>query len=125
MRRSSWSAAMFRSDRSIRNRFGLLGVSAVLWLAVAAHVRAAEPVGKKYAVLIGIDRYNHDSFTKLTYAENVVAALAAVLRVAGYEVTLLPGAEGAKDAERQPPHANIENRLTAVLDRAGPADLVL
>jgi tetratricopeptide (TPR) repeat protein len=81
--------------------------------------------GKRYAVLIGINAYEHPRLRKLRYAENDAAQLARLLRRAGYEVVLLTGAEGARNARQQPTRANIEARLDEVLRRCRRGDTVL
>jgi hypothetical protein len=61
---------------------------------------AAPEPGKKYALLVGINEYDHAKLPALKYAENDAADLAVVLRKAGYEVIVLSGAEGKKEASR-------------------------
>jgi formylglycine-generating enzyme required for sulfatase activity len=93
-----------------------LGAAAALGLAQA-------PSGKKYAGLIGINRYEHPKLKPLTYAEADVNALASVLRKAGYEVTVLTRAE--TDARLRPTRANILGRLKEVLRQCRQGDTVL
>src|ERR1700704_3691701 len=47
--------------------------------------------GTRYALLAGVNDYDHGNLQKLNYAVNDVAELADVLKGAGYSVTLLTG----------------------------------
>src|SRR6202040_4155358 len=67
------------------------------------------------ALLVGINRYDHAKLPALKYAENDATEMARVLRLAGYDVLLLTGAEGARKADRKPTKANVEARLTEIL----------
>jgi formylglycine-generating enzyme required for sulfatase activity len=79
----------------------------------------------KYAVLVGINQYDHRKLGRLKYAENDAVALGKLLKGAGYEVLLLTPGEGARDAKRKPTKANIEARLKEVLRKCGRGDTVL
>ena len=70
--------------------------------------------GKKYALLVGVNSYEHPKLPALKYAERDVQALAAVLEKAGYEVTLLTGAAKAR---LRPTRANIEAQLKEMLGK--------
>jgi TPR repeat protein len=75
--------------------------------------RAQDSTPRKYAVLVGVNNYEHQKFPALSYAEADVTALAAVLKKAGYQVTLLTGA--AKQSNLRPTKKNIEAKLRVVL----------
>ena len=96
---------------------------AACWMA--GTLPAQPPAGKKYAVLVGVAKYDHASLPPLQYPEYDVAELGSVLRAVGYNVQLLTGGEGDKDRKFKPTRSNIERCLKAVLDKAGPNDLVL
>jgi tetratricopeptide (TPR) repeat protein len=81
--------------------------------------------GKRYALLVGINTYEHHNLPALKYAERDVEALAGVLEKAGYEVTLLTGAAGRKKAGRLPNRKNVEARLGEVLRKCRAGDTVV
>jgi formylglycine-generating enzyme required for sulfatase activity len=84
---------------------------------------AHAPPGKKYALLVGVNHYEHAKLPALTYAEADVTDLAQVLRQGGYQVTLLTGA--APDQAHRPTRANIEKQLQNVLRGCRRGDMVL
>jgi hypothetical protein len=97
-------------------------VPSLLALAVAlSPVRAAE----RYALLVGVNEYQHARLTPLKYAVNDVAELADVLKKAEYQVTLLTDAAGKKDEKLAPTKANIEKRLHEVVRRCQRGDTLL
>jgi formylglycine-generating enzyme required for sulfatase activity len=100
---------------------------AVLALAVTLPLvgQAGKARPGKFAVLVGINQYDHRKLGRLKYAENDVKGLGRLLAGAGYEVLLLTPAEGAKDAKRKPTKANIEARLKEVLRKCGRGDTAL
>ena len=83
---------------------------------------AAEPVSKKYAVLVGVNGYQHEKLSRLAYAEADVTALGAILEQSGYRVTLLTGSSAD---ERAPTKANVERQLKRVLAGCKRGDMVL
>jgi formylglycine-generating enzyme required for sulfatase activity len=84
---------------------------------------AQPPAGCKYAVLVGVNRYEHPRLPSLAYAEADVTDLARVLGKAGYQFTLLTGA--AHDDSHRPTKANIEKHLRAVLRGCKRGDTAL
>lgn len=79
------------------------------WLVVPAVVAAgltlvpaqAPAKPKKYALLVGVNKYEHTALNQpepLRYAEADVTALAALLRESGYEVELLTGPRATRQA---------------------------
>jgi sulfatase modifying factor 1 len=84
---------------------------------------AQQPGGQKYAVLVGINHYQHDRLRDLQYAEADATELADVLKAAGYTVTLLTGS--AKDADKQPTKANVEKHLHEALRLCRKGDTAL
>jgi hypothetical protein len=80
---------------------------------------------KKYALLVGINDYDHAKLAALKYAENDVAELAVVLRKAGYEVIVLSGAEGKKDRAHEPTKENFDQSLAALLKKFQKGDTIL
>jgi uncharacterized caspase-like protein len=98
-------------------------VAALVGLAALRPLRAQEPEPKRYAVLVGINRYQHPKLPELQFAEADVTDLANVLRDAGYEVTLLTGSGG--DEALRPTKANVESQVQDVLRRCAAGDTVL
>ncbi len=96
---------------------------------VLAAVAQAKPVhaqeGKRYAIVVGVNTYDHPKLEPLKYAVNDAIELGDVLAKAGYTVTVLTDDAGKKDPKLAPTKANIEGRLKAVLDGAKKGDLVL
>jgi uncharacterized protein YkwD len=82
-----------------------------------------EPARKKYALLVGVNRYDHPKLKPLKYAENDATDLAGVLRKAGYQVVLLTGSARTKGL--RPTKGNIEARLRQVLRKCRSGDTAL
>ena len=81
--------------------------------------------GKRYAVIVGVNGYDHAALAPLEYAEADAADLAAILGAGGYDVRLLTGAAGKADPTRSPTKANVEAVLKGTLDGCKRDDLVL
>jgi hypothetical protein len=88
---------------------------------VVSETRARE--GKRYALLIGVNEYQN--LAGLRYAEDDATELADVLGTAGYEVTLLTGAEGKRDPGLAPTRTNVTAHLSRVARKCQKADLLL
>jgi S1-C subfamily serine protease len=86
---------------------------------------AVQAAGKKYAELVGVNDYKLERLPALAYCENDVAALASILREAGYGVTLLCDSAGKKDGKLVPSKANIDRALEAVLKKCERGDTIL
>jgi formylglycine-generating enzyme required for sulfatase activity len=84
---------------------------------------AQEGAPKRYAVLVGINKYQHPKLPALEYAENDVIDLDRLLRKADYDVTLLTGS--ARDESLRPTRETIEKQLRAVLRKCRAGDTVL
>jgi formylglycine-generating enzyme required for sulfatase activity len=99
-----------------------LAITWVILFVVSSAAAAAEP--QRWALLVGVDDYV--GFTDLRFSGRDAVALAEALRGAGFDerrVFLLH--DGAKDAAYRPSKPNIERQLKAVLNLAGPDDLVI
>ena len=81
---------------------------------------AAQAPPKRYAVLIGVNDYDHPKLPGLRFSVNDATELAAVLKPAGYDVTLLSDESGQK-----PTKANIDAALKATLSRCQRGDTVV
>jgi formylglycine-generating enzyme required for sulfatase activity len=78
---------------------------------------------KRYAVLVGINRYEHDKLKPLQFAEADVKELKDVLTKADYEVTLLTGS--AREDGLRPTKENIERHVHDVLRKCRRGDTAL
>ncbi|MFL5327905.1 MAG: caspase family protein [Gemmataceae bacterium] len=99
--------------------------STFLLMAVSLAQAVDPPAGKKYAVLVGINQYQHAKLPALRYAVNDATELAELLRKSGYTVTLLTDDAGAKDSQFAPTKKNIETSLKGTLAQAQRADTVV
>jgi TPR repeat protein len=81
--------------------------------------------GERYALLVGIQKYDDPKFEPIEYTERDMTDLAAVLEKAGYNVTVMTDSTGLKDKALEPTKANIDKSLKVILDKAHPEDLIL
>jgi hypothetical protein len=91
-------------------------------------VRGAAPVGKKYALLVGIKEYEDRDLPDLKFTENDVEDLAALLRrkSAGFaSVRVLTTSRGRKRGADRPTLKNIRAALQALLSKTTKHDTVL
>src|SRR5262249_3330919 len=90
----------------------LVGLLAVALLLLPWASNAAPPAGK-YALLVGVNEYDHDRLPPLRYAVADVTALRDVLERAGYAVVLLTETEAKakKDDRLRPTKENVESHL--------------
>src|ERR1700722_12573752 len=96
-------------------------LSSAIILSVAAMATAAEqPSPQRFALLVGVNEYDHNKLKSLRFAENDVSALAVVLTSAQYQVTLLT--TKAADSELRPTKANIEKQLGRILKQCQKGD---
>jgi TPR repeat protein len=93
--------------------------------ALALVPASALAAGKRYAVVVGVQKYDDDAFTALEFAERDATELTAALTTAGYEVALLSDAAGLKDKAHTPTKSNIEQALKTTLGKCTRDDLVL
>jgi hypothetical protein len=88
-----------------------------------------EQKGKKYALLVGVNKYDSGKLTKLKYAQNDVEKLAEILRDkdrGGFdEVRVLSNAAGKKDRADAPTAKNVREALQALVKRKKAGDLIL
>jgi hypothetical protein len=101
----------------------LIASGVALWLGLAQALPAQTPA-KKYAVLVGINQYQHTRLPALSYAVNDVSGLSQLLEKAGYEVSLLCDATGKRDARLAPTKVNIEKYLKTILQKCRKGDTV-
>jgi formylglycine-generating enzyme required for sulfatase activity len=99
------------------HRFAL---TACLCLVIAASAALAQSKPKQYAVLIGINKYEHAKLPALQYAVNDATDLEKLLAAAGYEVALL-----TNETDPKPTRNAIDASLRAVLRKAHANDTVI
>ena len=110
---------------------GLVLAAVCLGLAAVPLLGRADdtaPAGKKYALLIGVNKYDKEPLRSLKYSENDVNDLAAVLTDAGFQhIVLMTQSEAAarKDDALAPKVENVHKQLKAFLADRGPGDVVL
>jgi len=89
-------------------------------------LRAQEPQGKKYAVLVGVREYDRNQLRSLPYPENDVQELADLLKQNGFRrVELLTQTEGARQSRYLPLARTIRETLKGVLEDRSKDDLIL
>jgi tetratricopeptide (TPR) repeat protein len=98
---------------------GLAGLLALALLATAARAET------RYALLVGVQKYEKVGLRNLDFPENDVTVLARVLKGHGYRVVLMTRTRGAFDARYMPRSANIRGELRKMLKGCTRADTVL
>ena len=116
-----WGIATCRSEALLARPLHYL-----LALIALAFMAASSPAaGKRYAVLVGVQKYDDPAFHSRQYAENDTEDLARILSAAGYDVSLLTTSTGDQPKKLSPTRANIETTLTTTLAKCKSGDLVL
>ncbi len=108
--------------------FRLVLIAALALPGVPALGSARPPVGKKYALLVGVREYDSMHFPPLRFTENDVEELAALLARPGSgfaQVRVLTTTRGKKNPADAPTAANIRKALNELLAGKGKRDLVL
>jgi formylglycine-generating enzyme required for sulfatase activity len=90
----------------------------ILVLAVALPLLGQEPSGKKFALLVGVTKYQHPKLRPLKFCQNDVVELGKLLQADGYKVTVLCETAGVNDSAKAPTRKNIETHLRQVLEQA-------
>ena len=107
----------------------LFWLVALLGLLVPAGAWAAGPRGEKYALLVGVRRYNGGGLRSLHYTEADMIDLARVLRANGYRpenIILMTQTTAATQGDRFLPQApRVRKELRQLLKDRSPADTVL
>ncbi|MFL5329900.1 MAG: DUF6263 family protein [Gemmataceae bacterium] len=106
----------------IRSASLLVAIITVTLGGVLAFGQSA-PAGKKYALLVGINDYQHERLPTLRYAERDVEELAKVLEPAGYAVTLLTGSQPA--IGKRATKTNIDEQVKGILRQSAKGDVVV
>ena len=100
----------------------VVGLVPSVALTLSAQPQQPPAVGKKYAVLVGVNAYRHKKLDDLRFAERDVTELGKELTRQGFEVTVLTGS-GAGRAEAT--RANVEATVARVLRGVTKRDVVL
>src|SRR4051794_21551893 len=107
-----------------------LAWSAVVLAGLSPAARADGPVGRRYALLVGVNRYEHkDKLGQedLKYAEGDAGKLAQALRAGGFadqDVVVMTTAREAGD--RLSPRAeNVRGQLKALAGKCAANDVIL
>ena len=100
---------------------GVACIVILAWLASLGSAQTPEP--RRFALLAGINQYQHDNLPDLKYAENDVEQLHLLLKQQGYDVTLLIGS--AKDEHRHRHRRNIDEKLKTLLRQCRKGDTIL
>jgi hypothetical protein len=101
----------------------MLAVAILAILSVTPLPALAQPAGKRFAVLVGVNEYNHPKLVRLKYAEADMQELADELRPSGYKITLLT--TSSKDPALAPTKANIDRAVQAALSACTKGDSIL
>jgi formylglycine-generating enzyme required for sulfatase activity len=96
-----------------------------LALVVAFWTVGAPPVGGKFALVVGANKYDSAVLPPLKYAENDAEELARALKDAGFTVRLLTTSLGKKKAADAPTAANVRKEIAALLEGRKRGDTVL
>jgi formylglycine-generating enzyme required for sulfatase activity len=96
-----------------------------LALVVAWCTVGAPPEVRKFALVVGANKYDSAVLPPLKYAENDAEALAKALKDAGFTVRLLTTGLGKKKAADAPTAANVRKELAALLEGRKRGDMVL
>lgn len=102
-----------------------------LWAVLAFIVvlpeatRPARAEGKRHALLVGVDTYEHRTLPSSRYAGADVAELAGILRQHGWTCTVLCDAAGKENPSLIPTRANVQNNLRRIAQEAAAEDIVL
>jgi formylglycine-generating enzyme required for sulfatase activity len=112
-------------SRVVLRRFAW-ALLAVPWLLASAPGARADEA--KYAVLVGVQNYEHSKLREpepLKYPVNDATELAVVLKGAGYEVVLLTDETGKEDKRLSPTKEHIDAQIAAVLRKCQASDTVI
>jgi len=111
------------NKRSETVLFGRI-VAAIALLAFGLVARADEPKShERYALLVGVNEYEHNKLKPLHFAENDASALSVVLKSAQYHVTLLTTKSAS--SELKPTKLNIEKQLGQILKECHKGDTIV
>jgi formylglycine-generating enzyme required for sulfatase activity len=97
-----------------------VGIFSTLILVPVAMPETKKPVGKRYAILVGVNEYKHSKLPALKYAVNDATDLKKLLEAGGYLVTLL-----TNETETKPTRAAIDAAIHEVLGKAEAGDTVV
>jgi hypothetical protein len=108
-----------------RTRFLPVPWSIVLVLGVNAILSAAALGEQRFALLVGVNNYQHAKLAPLKFAVNDVTELSDILKPAGYRVVLLTDDTGRKNGKLAPTRSNINQQLNLLLRSCKSGDTVI
>jgi len=101
-------------------------VFALLLVIVAGASAARAADGKKWALLVGINVYDHPQISPLSFAVADAQALAVSLRRdAGFPAEGITVLTSDGDRKQRPTRDNVLNALTSLTEKVGPDDTLL
>src|SRR5258706_8611828 len=92
----------------------ILGVS--ILAVLTGSVFGQTERGKKYALVVGVNEYQHPNLPNLRFAVNDARELHAILKKARYDVVLLSDEAGKADAKFVPTKQNIKEQFDKMMD---------
>src|SRR5262249_51527301 len=105
------------------------GLAGLVACGVVESGRGQGPkAGEKYALLVGVRKYDPNELRDLPYSEADVTELAGVLKAAGYKpdnVVLMTQTAGAEDTRFLPLAASVRKELRLLLDGMEEQDSIL
>src|SRR5437764_967292 len=99
-----------------------------LFTGLAFSLAAAPTQGEKYALLVGVRKYDPNELHSLPYSEPDVVELAQVLEASGYRkenVVLMTQTAGAEESRFQPEADKVRKELKLLLADRDEGDTVL
>jgi tetratricopeptide (TPR) repeat protein len=104
-------------------------LAVILCLVAVGNSLARAAEGRKFALLVGVERYDHAKLGDLKYCGDDVQALAKVLTSQGYQCTVLRNESDANatqpPATQLPTVSNINTALKSLLGETTKRDLIL
>lgn len=97
----------------------------LLLAVVVGLLGAAEARGGRFALVVGVNEYDHAALTPLDFAENDAEEMAKTLTAGGFRVTLLTTRQGKRDAAARPTTAVIHKAVAALLAERTRHDTVV
>lgn len=120
---------MLRPDFFVRSAFGAVPILFGLFLAAPLQGDEAARQNKAYALLVGVQSFDHSSLGELRYTENDVEELAKLLDRSGSpfhgRVRVLTSTRGRKNGADKPTAANIRTALRELTGKRTKEEMVL
>src|SRR5262245_39915842 len=101
-----------------------VAVLAVLTGSLALLPAQQKNLGKKYALLVGVNTYKSSKLQNLKHAENDVDQLEKALVPAGFQARTLTTGRGKKDRKDEPTAENVRKALDELVKKAKKDDVI-